>query len=90
MKLRNKKTGEICDLMGSLTSCPYVGIGIDFHDGDPKAFYYNSLTELNEEWEDYTTADPEIADETAKETMENMKRIIDKVIKKAKEKDGQK
>lgn len=53
MKLRNKKTGEIGDFMGTLTSCPYVGIGIDFHDGDPKAFYYNSLTELNENWEDY-------------------------------------
>ena len=56
MKLRNKKTGEIGDLMGSLTSCPHVGIGIDFHDGDPKAFYYNSLAELNEDWEDLDAA----------------------------------
>jgi len=63
MKLRNKKTGEIGELMGTLTSCPYVGISIDFHDGNPKAFYYNSLTELNEEWEDYTPVEPLIKDE---------------------------
>lgn len=59
MKLRNKKTGEIGDLMGTLTSCPHVGIGIDFHDGNPKAFYYNSLAELNADWEDYTEPEPE-------------------------------
>lgn len=53
MKLRNKKTGEIGDLIGTLTSCPFITIGIDFHDGNPRSFDYNSLTELNEEWEDY-------------------------------------
>lgn len=58
MKLRNKKTGEIGDLMGSERSCPYIGIGLDFHDGNPKAFYYTSLDELNDEWEDYEPAEP--------------------------------
>ena len=57
MKLRNKKTGEIGDLMGSERSCPYIIIDIDFHNGDVGAFDYKSLAELNEEWEDYTPKD---------------------------------
>ena len=52
-KLRNKKTGEIGDLMGTERSCPYITIDIDFHDGNPRAFDYTSLEQLNEEWEDY-------------------------------------
>jgi len=63
MKLRNKKTGEIVDLIGTERSCPYITIGIDFHDGNPRAFDYTSLTELNEEWEDYKPAEPIIKDE---------------------------
>jgi hypothetical protein len=52
-KLRNKKTGEIGNLIGSERSCPYITIDVDFHDGNPRAFDYWSLDQLNEEWEDY-------------------------------------
>lgn len=63
MKLRNKKTGEIVDLIGTERSCPYITINVDFHDGNPIAFDYTSLAELNEEWEDYTPQEPLIKDE---------------------------
>lgn len=63
MKLRNKKTGEIGDLIGTERSCPYITIGIDFHDGNPRAFDYTCLAELNEEWEDYKPTEPLIKDE---------------------------
>ena len=63
MKLRNKKTGEIGDLMGTERSCPYITIGVDFHDGNPRAFDYKSLAELNEEWEDVKVKEPLIKDE---------------------------
>ena len=43
MKLRNKKTGEIVSLQGELT----------YDDKVRLLTYYNSLAELNEEWEDY-------------------------------------
>ena len=52
MKLKNKQTGEIVD-----TLCEDITKGmvlfIDHHDGNPTTEYYNSLAELNEEWEDY-------------------------------------
>lgn len=62
-KLKNKETGEVGDLIGSVTSCPYISIGVDFHDGEPKAYHYNSIAELNEHWEDYVPAEPLIKDE---------------------------
>ena len=51
MKLRNKRTGEIVeahniDLIGNI----YLKI---FRAGDYDTKKYNSLAELNEEWEDY-------------------------------------
>lgn len=49
MRLRNKKTGEILEL------CCH-------RDGDFRE-QYNSLTELNEEWEDYEPVEPHIKDE---------------------------
>ena len=47
MKLRNKKTGEIAEV---LTDSIAVNILMDQHD---ITAYYTSLAELNEEWEDY-------------------------------------
>lgn len=52
MKLRNKKTGEIRE-------CYRVG-AIDYGELS-KVYYadeYNSLAELNEEWEDYEPVEP--------------------------------
>ena len=57
MKLRNKKTGEIKE-------CYRVG-AIDYGELS-KVYYadeYNSLAELNDEWEDYATKEPLIKDE---------------------------
>lgn len=52
MKLKNKKTGEIVDTLCQENAMG-IAFGIDHHDGDPIMVYYNSLAELNEEWEDY-------------------------------------
>ena len=54
MKLRNKKTGEII----------YGKIEIPFYDEYVwRQYNFNSLAELNEEWEDYTPQEPLIKDE---------------------------
>ena len=52
MKLRNKKTGEIVDTLCSDDITKGISFGIDHHNGNPTMAYYNSLTELNAEWED--------------------------------------
>lgn len=52
MKLRNKETGEIVE--GGFIMAHYDGIS-----GNPQ----KSLAELNENWEDYTPAEPLIKDE---------------------------
>lgn len=52
MKLRNKKTGEIADFSkGNFISSKDYGFVI-YKDGG-RGIEYNSLAELNEEWEDY-------------------------------------
>ena len=48
MKLRNKKTGEIWDI-GKVLTCDYPS--------------YETLKQLNEDWEDYKPAEPRIEDE---------------------------
>lgn len=53
MNLRNKKTGEIVDTLCSDDITKGLAFGIDRHNGNPTMAYYNSLAELNEEWEDY-------------------------------------
>ena len=53
MKLRNKKTGEIIDL----------DLIKNQDDGGWLWGEYNSLAELNEEWEDYKPKEPLIKDE---------------------------
>lgn len=62
-KLRNKKTGDVGDLLGSCDSVPFIGIMVDYHDGNPVRYEYDSLAELNAEWEDYKPAEPLIKDE---------------------------
>ena len=48
MRLRNKKTGEIWDI-GKVLTCDYPS--------------YETLKQLNEEWEDYEPTEPLIKDE---------------------------
>ena len=64
MKLHNKKTGEIVDLAkrGLLKSDNDNHI-IVYPEGTLKYYAYNSLAELNEEWEDYAPKEPRIEDE---------------------------
>lgn len=56
--LRNKKTGEIGELLGTERAAGLIVIDVDFHDGNPRAFDYTSLEQLNEEWEDYEPDEP--------------------------------
>lgn len=63
MKLRNKKTGKIIDLefWGIFTDGDVIGFESEYEDEDE--YSYNSLAELNAEWEDYTSQEPLIKDE---------------------------
>ena len=64
MKLRNKKTGEIGKLHCDMNVIP-AKYGV-FEDTDIRGHYweYDSLTELNDEWEDYVDPkEPLIKDE---------------------------
>ena len=65
MKLRNKKTREIADLSeGGLLKSYYSGNHIIVYpEGTLKYYAYDSLSELNEEWEDVTNIEPLIKDE---------------------------
>ena len=54
MKLRNKKTGEIVDLS-------IYGITLHIRNSTQPRYY--SISELNEEWEDYKPKEPLIKDE---------------------------
>lgn len=57
MKLRNKKTGEITTRIDVSES------GEKFWVLGKKPCMYDTLAELNEEWEDYKSAEPLIKDE---------------------------
>lgn len=52
MKLRNKRTGEISDVSSFDTREFSIGICYDNKDGYEERTAYDSLAELNEEWED--------------------------------------
>lgn len=63
MKLRNKKTGEIGDIAQTSADCiiVYYPIVDGVATNPQKRAIYNSLDELNDEWEDYE--EPLIKDE---------------------------
>ena len=63
MKLRNKNTGEIGKLHCDMNVNP-TKYGV-FEDTDIRGNYweYDSLAELNDEWEDYKPKEPLIKDE---------------------------
>lgn len=54
MKLRNKKTGDVIDERD-------IGWTISIMTGE-RIYRYDSLAELNEEWEDYEPKEPFIKD----------------------------
>lgn len=65
MKLINKKTGEVIDLDVANIKAQFGGISVIPEPvklgGDE--YVYHSLSELNDEWEDYEPAEPLIKDE---------------------------
>ncbi len=69
MKLRNKKTGELANAMFYAPIGEYeitIWKDIDYLNpsrGDHSLGTYKTLAALNEEWEDYTPAEPLIKDE---------------------------
>ena len=73
MKLRNKKTGEIIE--GLISAYGISGdIAVSVMDSNAESGYtdlgrYKTLAELNEEWEDYTPAEPLIKDEKVRKAL---------------------
>ena len=69
MRLRNKKTGEIGKLHCDMNVSP-AKYGV-FEDTDIRGHYweYDSLAELNSEWEDYTPSEPLIKDEKVRKAV---------------------
>lgn len=64
MKLRNKKTGEIVKNVSSFDTREFkIGIEYENSKGYIEMLAYDSLSELNEDWEDYTPKEPLIKDE---------------------------
>lgn len=69
MKLRNKKTGEVIEAIerGMIDLYFYSNEHEAGYDFDRKT--YNSLSELNNEWEDYMPKEPLIKDEKARKAI---------------------
>lgn len=70
MKLRNKKTGEVTrdedwDFVGLVLKVNHTDDSIEMDD----RIEYRSLAELNEEWEDYSPAEPLIKDEKVRKAV---------------------
>lgn len=69
MKLRNKKTGEVDDFVFEVITNRidlYRRVG----SSDTKNIWkYNTLAELNEDWEDYKPAEPLIKDEKVRKAV---------------------
>lgn len=68
MKLRNKKTGEVVEA----ESCnSYSGtIGLFFEKGRETDRAYETLDELNADWEDYEPKEPLIKDEKVRKAVQ--------------------
>lgn len=82
MKLRNKKTGSLGELKDFIND----GFIVKVSDGIGVAGYkYDSLTLLNEEWEDYKpslidiTSDKEIMDRVLKKSAEMQEETLKKI-----------
>lgn len=64
MKLRNKKTGEVVEAESCNSATGMIGIFYETEDGQVGTKdCFETLAELNEEWEDYKPAEPLIKDE---------------------------
>lgn len=75
MKLRNKKTGGLANIIGEQE---FFRVYTDAGWSD-----YNSLAELNEEWEDYTPTKPLIEDEAKRSVFKAWAEILGRDLEKA-------
>lgn len=79
MRLRNKKTGEIVERSSIVTlRCKISSSSSSLVEAEE----FGSIKQLTEEWEDYKPIEPEIADQTARETIRkwyNKNRIVGKL-----------
>lgn len=70
MKLRNKKTGEIKEWQ-RVGAIDYGGLNEVYDSAE-----YNSLAELNDEWEDYEPVEPLIEDKNHPERAEKARKTL--------------
>ena len=68
MKLRNKKTGEIVEPLSSGPIDLYFYLN-KYEENEVDRKTYQSLAELNQEWEDYKPAEPLIKDEKVRKAI---------------------
>ena len=83
MRLRNKNTGEIDDFLFEVISDRidlYRRVGTS---ETKNIWHYNSLAELNEEWEDYTPTKPLIEDEAKRSVFKAWAEILGRDLEKA-------
>lgn len=74
MKLRNKKTGEIGNLISGVNLKEYQVASDDYR----LLAEYDSLAELNEEWEDYKPVEPLIKDEKIRKAVRAWAETVDR------------
>lgn len=76
MKLRGKKTGTVANFIGYIDQAtPIINLPsgntmltVRYMDAGVNCYKdYNTIKEFNEDWEDYKPAEPQIADEMARE-----------------------
>ena len=84
MKLRNKKTGETGyylhthrDHNTGILKVAVLKDGVPFLEFKPHEpiYDYGSLAELNEDWEDYTPAEPLIKDDKVRQTIKTWAKV---------------
>ena len=75
MKLRNKKTGEIVEPLSSGPIDLYFYLN-KYEENEVDRKTYQSLAELNSEWEDYKPAEPLIKDEKIRKAVRAWAELI--------------
>lgn len=75
MRLRNKKTGEIVEPLSSGPIDLYFYLN-KYEENEVDRKTYQSLAELNSEWEDYTPKDPLIKDEKVRKAVRAWAELI--------------
>ena len=75
MKLRNKKTGEVVEPLSSGPIDLYFYLN-KYEENEVDRKTYQSLAELNSEWEDYKPAEPLIKDEKIRKAVRAWAELI--------------